>query len=136
MTAPARPDRRTDDTTRDRVAQIQGRWEHALRAMWIAIVGLYLCAVVGGYLLWHQSHAIQKNRVENIRIGCQATNAQNQAIRAILTASRATIRERQARGQITEKQADGQQRLIDDYVARFPIIGDCATFARQTAATG
>lgn len=133
---PIPDERRTDGDTRVRVAQIQGRWEGAVRRMWIAIIGLYICAAISAYFLWDAYNNVQESRVENLRAGCENTNAQNQAIRAILTASRATIRERQFTGQITEAEAVKAQHRIDNYVARFPIIRDCRGFAEQRAAVG
>jgi hypothetical protein len=65
---------RVDLTTRDRVTAIQAKWESALRRMWFAIIGLTICAFIGGYFLWRNNQDIQSSREQATFETCQESN--------------------------------------------------------------
>jgi hypothetical protein len=54
--------------------QLEQHYLLALRHMWIAIVGLYVCAIVGGLLLWKAYGDIQESRNDYFYTECEDIN--------------------------------------------------------------
>jgi hypothetical protein len=121
--------KRVDLTTRDRVTAIQAKWESSLRRMWVAILGLYIVACVGGFFLWQNSHAIQKSRIQATYQTCQESNDRHD--RTVAAFNREF--ERLPRGQRREDQRLANIRLINVFI---PVHKDsagrstCLEFAR------
>ena len=126
---------RVDLRTRDRVSQIQGRWEGAMARMWIAIVGLYLVALLGGFILWHQRNQIQASRERATYETCQESNDRHD--RTVVAFKRefeaAKKRADPARRRDLEQARAANLRLIDVFI---PVHKDsagrstCHEFAR------
>lgn len=146
MTEPGPPDRayqrgetgefqRVDLTTRDRVTAIQAKWENALRRMWIAIIGLYVFAALGGFFLWQNNHAIQDSREQATYETCQESNDRHDRTVAAFKVefARAAKDAPASRRQRIEQQKAANIRLINVFI---PVHKDsagrstCREFAR------
>ena len=54
--------------------RFQRKIERSMIQKWVAIIGLYIVACVGGYFLWKTSHRIQSSRVQAALETCQESN--------------------------------------------------------------
>lgn len=111
---------RVDLTTRDRVTAIQAKWESALRRMWFAIIGLTVCAFVGGYFLWLNNQEIQDSREQATFETCQESNDRHDrtvvAFKAEFSAAAARLK---ARGELD---AERKQQLAQQKAANIRLI--------------
>ena len=120
---------RVDLTTRDRVTAIQAKWEGSLRRMWFAILGLYVIAAAGGYLLWANNRDIQTSRLEAAYQSCQESNDRHdRTVAAFNVESRRALRLAETareRRQLRLSRA-ANIRLINVFI---PVHKDAAGFS-------
>lgn len=112
--------KRVDLRTRDRVSSFQGRWEGALKHMWIAIIGLYICMAgvgVGAYVLYKQ---IQDSRIDATFQTCQESNDRHdRTVTAFKVEFKSAADRLRARGELTP---DRRQQLAQSRASNLRLI--------------